>query len=152
MLLQGHYQNAYVTRDIERSLVELRAVNELQNVVQFEMPLELKTPAASGQALMKIALAWIGNLQVELIEPVSGLVDIYRDALPASGMRFHHIGMRSLDWDATLAHIHQLGLPIVLQGEMPGVRFMYADARQTLGHYLEYVSMPDEAWKATGGR
>lgn len=152
MLLQGHYQNAYVTPNIEQAIAGLRDLENVENILQFETPLELWTPQGTGTALMKIALAWIGNLQVELIEPVSGLVDIYRDALPASGVRFHHVGMRVKDWDATVAEIERLQLPVVLRGEMPGVKFMYADARQTLGHYLEYVLMPDQAWQATGGR
>lgn len=152
MLLQGHYQNAYVTANIEQAIAGLRKLEDVENILQFETPLELWTPQGTGTALMKIALAWVGNLQVEFIEPVSGLVDIYREALPASGVRFHHVGMRIKDFDALVAEIERQQLPIVLRGEMPGVKFLYADARKTLGHYLEYVQMPDEAWQALGGR
>jgi len=152
MLLKGHYQNAYVTADIEQALTDLRQLENVENVLQFEAPLELWTPHGAGLAVMKIALIWVGKLQYEFIEPVSGLVDIYRDAVPASGVRFHHIGMRVRDWDALLAEIERQQLPIVLKGEMPGVKFLYVDARKTLGHYLEYVLMPDEAWQGLGGR
>jgi hypothetical protein len=150
-MLQGHYQNAYVTRDINAALVNLRTLHNFQNIFQFETPVELQTPAGNGTALLKMALAWVGRLQYELIEPVSGLVDIYRDGLPASGMRLHHIAMRTKDWDATLAEIHRQKLSIVLQGEVPGARFLYVDARKTLGHYLEYASMTEELWTALGG-
>jgi len=31
------------------------------------------------------------------------------------------------------------------------LKFLYLDARETLGHYLEYVWMTDEMWARTGG-
>ena len=153
MLLENHYQNAYVTPDIERALDIFRTRYGVADPRHFTAETEVWTPQGKGVAVNKIAFIWIGKLQYELIEPVSGPVQMYRDALPAQGLRFHHICMRSFDWDATLAAIARQGLPIVYRGDSSsGLKFVYADARDTLGHYLEFTAMPDAVWAAMGGR
>jgi hypothetical protein len=154
MLLQGHYQNAYVTRDIEEALAIFRERYGVQDARYFTAETEVTTPAGTAIAVNKIAFIWIGDLQYELIEPVSGPVDLYREAVPAQGgLRFHHICMRTQDWEGTLAEVERQGLPIVYRGNSSsGLKFIYADARDTLGHYLEFVWAPPEVWKALGGR
>lgn len=153
MLLANHYQNAYVTRDIEKALDIFRERYGVPDARYFQAEVEVTTPEGKGLAINKVAFIWIGNLQYELIEPVSGPVDIYRDALPEQGMRFHHICMRSHDWDATLAEVERQKMPIVYRGDTSsGLKFIYADARDTLGHYLEFTSVPPAVWTAMGGR
>jgi hypothetical protein len=153
MLLENHYQNAYVTRDIEKAVAFFRERYGVPDAKYFEAATEVWTPNGTGVAVNKIAFIWIGKLQYELIQPVSGPVQMYSDELPDHGIRFHHICMRSFDWDATLAEIERQKLPIVYRGDTSsGLRFVYADARATLGHYLEFTSMPPAIWTAMGGR
>lgn len=153
MLLENHYQNAYVTRDIEKALDIFRTRYGVADPRYFQAEVEVTTPNGKGLAVNKVAFIWIGDVQYELIEPVSGPVDIYRNELPDEGLRFHHICMRSFDWEATLAEVERQKLPIVYRGDTSsGLRFIYADARDTLGHYLEFVSVPDAVWTAMGGR
>ena len=67
----------------------------------------------------KLAFIWVGDLQYELIQPISGAVDVYRDALPADdGLQFHHICMRVGDWDEFRPRGRQPALPVVLEGGM----------------------------------
>lgn len=153
MLLENHYQNAYVTRDIEQALATFRSRYGVADARYFQAEVEVTTPTGTGIAVNKVAFIWIGKLQYELIEPVSGPVDLYRDALPEQGMRFHHICMRSFNWDATLAEVERQKLPVVYRGNTSsGLKFIYADARDTLGHYLEFTSVPPAVWTAMGGR
>lgn len=153
MLLKGQFQNAYVTPDLERATGLLRDRYGIGEFGQYDLELDVTTPAGSGKAALKVALAWVGDIQYELIEPVSGLVDMYRDALPENGLlRFHHICMRSQDWDATRRELDARKLPIVCEGATAGTKFLYADARDSLGHYLEYVWMAPEAWAAMSER
>ena len=60
--------------------------------------------------------------------------------------------MRVLDWDAFKAEAEREGWPIVCEGAVPGVNFAYIDARDKVGHYVEYLWMNDEMWAATGGK
>jgi hypothetical protein len=151
-MLEGeHYQNGYVTRDIEKALVPFRALTD--RILSFEVPVEVTTPKGRGVALSKIAFIWINNLQYELIQPVSGLVDIYADALPADdGVRFHHICMRVSDWNEFRERVRQQGHSVVLEGGSDSLKFLYIDGRELVGHYLEYVWMLPQYWTAIGGR
>lgn len=153
--LAGHFQNAYVTRDLDASLAMLAARYGLRDVMRVQPELAVTTPRGPGTMRLDVALLWVGGYQIEVIEPVSGDIDAYRDLLPAAAdgsLRFHHIGMRVDDFDAVRAEIARSGRVVAFEGAQPGIQFAYVDARDTLGHFLEYVSLSPDAWKAMGGR
>ncbi len=153
-MLEGrHYQNAFITRDIEKAIEAFRTRAGVENVMRYEGPVEITTPKGRGAAVNKLAFIWVDNLQYELIQPVSGLVDVYTDELPADdSMRFHHICMRVDDWDTFRAKVERQRYPVVLEGGGDALKFLYLDARDFLGHYLEYVWMTPERWAGMGGR
>ena len=153
MFLNAHYQNAYVTRDRDQAIALFRSEHNFDNFMRFEPTIEVRTPAGRGTAKTKMALGWIGNVQYEIIEPVSGLVDIYREGLPEGQlMRFHHVCMRVDDWAPFRARLDSEGRSIVLEGGTEGhLQFVYVDARATVGHYLEYCWMTPQRWAAMGG-
>jgi hypothetical protein len=153
-MLEGrHYQNAYITRDIDKAVASFRSRADVADARVFEAAVEVQTPVGRGMAVSKLCFIWINNLQYELIQPVSGLVDIYRDALPADdSLKFHHICMRVDNWQEFRARVPQQRLPVVLEGGSEHLRFLYLDAREFIGHYLEYVWMTSERWAQLGGR
>ena len=98
------------------------------------------TPTGEGEMVVKTAVAQVGRLTLEVMEPVSGLVDIYREfVVPGQPLRLHHLAMYAQDLDAVRAESERLGRPVVMAAEFKGGRLIYVDARATLGHYLEYV-------------
>jgi hypothetical protein len=148
-----HYQNAYITRDIGKAIEGFRARSGVEMVMTFEGPVQVSTPKGRGTAVSKLAFIWINNLQYELIQPVSGLVDIYTDQLPDDdSLKFHHICMRVPEWDNFRARIDQKGCRVVLEGGGDMLKYLYIDAREFVGHYLEYVWMTPERWTALGGK
>jgi hypothetical protein len=153
-MLEGrHYQNAYVTRDIDKAVESFRARAGVSEARVFEASVEVQTPAGRGLAVSKLSFIWINNLQYELIQPVSGLVGIYRDALPADdALKFHHICMRVDNWQEFRARVGHQPFPVVLEGGSEHLRFLYLDTRDFIGHYLEYVWMTPERWSQLGGR
>ena len=153
-MLEGrHFQNGYITRNIEKGIEQFRSRAGADRIMSFEMPVEVTTPTGKGIALSKIAFIWIDNLQYELIQPISGLVDVYRDELPADdGIKFHHICMRVPDWSDFRSRVAEKGYPVMLEGGGDALKFLYIDARDMVGHYLEYVWMTPERWKQVGGR
>ena len=56
-------------------------------MLTYEGTTPIRTPAGDTTQTNKLAFIWIGDLQYELIQPISGSVDIYRDALPAGDGR-----------------------------------------------------------------
>ncbi len=154
MFLQGHYQNAYVTHDLQRAMDMVSERYGLSEFIKFDMELPVRTPEGERTLAVKVACVWAGSLQIELIEPVSGAVEPYLPFLPADKTdatpRFHHISLRRDDYDAMQAEIAQLGLPFVCEGGIPDLLYTYLDARSTLGHYVEYVWASEAGWKMIG--
>jgi hypothetical protein len=154
MFLKGHYQNAYVTHDLDRAMAGISERYGAKDWIVFEPDMILKTPEGEKASSVRAALAWVGGLQIELIEPVSGHLDHYLPFLPADrtdpSPRFHHMAVRRDDQAAMRAEIDRLGLPLAFEGEVPGLVFIYLDARPSLGHFLEYVWASPEGWEMIG--
>jgi hypothetical protein len=152
-MLEGHhFQNAYVTRDIDKwvSIFEKRA--RVDRVLRYEGTMPVTTPDGPATQTNKLAFIWVGDLQYELIQPVGGAVDLYEAGLPdGDGLAFHHVCMRVADWEEFRPRVRRQPFPVVLEGERDGLRFLYLDAREFLGHYLEYTWMTDERWTQMGG-
>ena len=149
MFMQGHYQNAYVTHDLDKAMELLTRRYGVKHYIVFEPDMILKTPEGDKESSVRAALAWTGGLQIELIQPTKGWYPHYLPYLPADKSdpvpRFHHIAVRRDDLDAMRKEIGRSGMPLAFGGESAGMVFAYLDARGSLGHYIELV------WKAPGG-
>lgn len=154
MFVKGHYQNAYVTHDLDRAMELVGNRLGIENYIVFEPDMVLETPGGTREASVRAALGWASGLQFELIQPVSGFVDHYVPYLPDDRTdptpRFHHIAVRRDDLDAMRGEIDALGWPLAFEGAVPGLTFIYLDARETLGHYFEYVWATPEGWEGQG--
>lgn len=154
MSLRAHYQNAYVTRDLDKAIQALSEVHGVQGFWPIEADFSLKTPDGEKSARMRVALGWVDKLQIELIQPISGFTDIYSAYLPEdeadATLRLHHVAVRREDLDAMRTEIAQLDAPVVFEGEGPGIQYALVDARKSLGHYLEYVWATPEGWAMVG--
>lgn len=152
-MLEGHhFQNAYVTRDVDKWVDTFKKRAAVDRVMTYEGSTPVKLREGAGIQTNKLAFVWVGDLQYELIQPVSGDVGIYKDALPADdGLQFHHVCMRIPEWESFRARVDQQPYPVVLEGGNEKLRFLYLDARAFLGHYIEYTWMTDERWTQMGG-
>lgn len=140
-----HSQNAYVTTDINAAMAIWR---DQFGVASFHV----FTNDGPGlecvpQYRMKIALANVGGLEIELIEPFHGQAPLHAATLPIDGsfaMAFHHIALRIdgelADFEAHMASLDPGLHPVVWSGALGNVmRYAYTDERGTLGHYVEHV-------------
>lgn len=140
-------QIAWVTPDLERSLEQFRTIYRVPEFWVFDAEFPADVFGTRGDMKLRIALANVDAMQLELIQPVGGGVDhIYRDVLPADGSHAnvpHHVcikvGGTADDWDA---YVRTLGgeRPIAYVGHLDGeTQFCYTDERATLGMYVEHV-------------
>jgi len=154
MFLKGHYQNAYVTHDLGRAMELISERYGVTDYIQFDPEMALLTPEGEKVQKVKVAATWVGWLQIELIEPVSGFVDPFLPFLPQDKSdavpRLHHISLRRESLEEIRAESEQLRLPFVCEGGIPDLIFRYLDARSTLGHYLEYVWASPAGWEMVG--
>lgn len=153
-LLSGTFhQIAYVTSDFEQALALLRARHGIGRFLELR---DTRYPAdrAGGEAHCHIALGRTGGLEIELIEPLSGLVDLYRAPLARDGLlHFHHVAQRFdtlADLEATRRAARAEGFPMPIEGESNGMTYFYVDARDTLGHYVEYIYGTPDYWATIG--
>jgi hypothetical protein len=145
-----HSQIAYVTNDLDAAMAVFRdaydtpAFFEMSNIQPGEDP--------AGREVLKIALAVVGGVEIELIEPVGDTAPLFKDVLPDGdglAIRFHHVATRIdgalANWDAHIASLDLNKHPVVFEGAMGDMlRYIYTDERATLGHYVEHVWMsPD---------
>lgn len=143
-----------MSRNIEKAIEAFKTRSGVTSVTSLEVTQEVITPKGRGSATNKLAFIWIDNLQYELIQPISGLVDVYTDALPDNdSMKFHHICTRVDDWNDFRARVDKAGYPVVLEGGSgDALKYLYLDARDYVGHYIEYVWMTDERWTSMAKR
>jgi hypothetical protein len=112
----------------------------VRSAVKFEASTEVLTAAGRKPHVVKLAFIWIGDFQYELIQPVSDAAPMFSPWLPAGDEpRFHHTCARVSDWDGFRERIGQTPYPVVIEGAGDGLKFLFLDARELLGHYMEYT-------------
>jgi hypothetical protein len=143
----GLFQVCYVTRDLDRGVEQLTA---LHGVERFRIKRDVQALPGMPAMVVHQAHVFLGDLQVELIQPAGGADAVYRDFCPADGsIRHHHFGLWMDDraeYDALRGLCAARGVPIAFEIEVPGLGgAIYADLRRSLGHYMEYVHLAPQA-------
>ena len=87
----------------------------------------------------RLALAQVGHLQWELIEPLDDRSD-YARFLAAHGEGVHHVGVAVPSYDDAVASVEAKGRKVVLGGEYNGVKFAYLPTGEDLGVITEIFS------------
>lgn len=140
-----HHQLAYVTNDLDRAIALFKADYGAPGFFVFS---NAGTGAPDGPQL-KIALAQVGGVEIELIEPIGDTAPLFADSLArgsALEIRFHHTAIRIdgpiASWERHVASIDRVKHPVVFEGALGDqLRFLYTDERQRIGHYVEHVWM-----------
>ncbi len=94
---------------------------------------------------MRIALAWIGSLRIELIEPIGG-DSVYAEFVREHGYGIHHFGVLVDDMAAALAQADAAGLEMTMDGAGFGRdgdgHYAYLDTEGDLGAIIELIARP----------
>lgn len=146
---RGHYQNGYVTHDVDTAMEIFTERFGLEGLRAVDIDATVSTPAGVQRMGIRIANGWMGGVNYELMQPVSGYIDPLVSMLPEDRSdpvpRFHHFALRRDDLDEMRGEIAGSGLPVAFAGQPAGMVFAYLDARESLGHFIELV------WKEPGG-
>jgi len=95
---------------------------------------------------MRLALADIGGVQWELIEPKDDK-SIYASFLKEHGEGLHHVAFGVEDYDKTMDFYRERGHNILQGGTWEGLTYTYLDSRKDLGVIAEiYKLVPDFKW------
>jgi len=151
MLDQTPVQIAWVTRDLDATEVTLTALMGARKWIR--MPGVHFTPdtctyrGAPADFVADISLSYAGDMQLELIAPVSG-VSAYTEFLDTAGPGLHHICLEAPDdaaFERALADAQHCGVLAVQHGVMPGgMRFAYLSAPDAGVPFIEIACIPSE--------
>jgi hypothetical protein len=148
----GIFQFAYVCQDVKLAAADFKSRFGTGDF-DFKLGLTVDDVIAGGTPAsgwtIDVAVVNMADTNIELIKPVAGAVDLYRDVIrPGHLATFHHVGVEVADLDQVREDVAAAGLEFALYGRMPGFcRFAYLDMREELGHFVEYVEL-DELGKA----
>jgi len=138
-MLEGRlYQLGYICDDLEEGIAQFRGrgMTHEPRIMEVEQPVD--TPNGEFVNHIRLCFIWIGDMQYELIQPLTDPLGVYANA-PSNGgpIRFHQVCFRVKDWLDFRARVDMGG---------DNLQFLYLDGRGRFGHYLEYTWMTDEAW------
>jgi hypothetical protein len=132
---------AYVTGDLRSGMRRLAGMFGIEEFMVYPTG---AVGVPGGQAMLDVAIADANGAAVEVIQPVGGMDDVYRRALPAdpTDIAFHHVASRIADqaeWDMVMEAIDRHGLDVLVRGDDDGFSYVYIDTRKQLGHLLEFI-------------
>jgi catechol 2,3-dioxygenase-like lactoylglutathione lyase family enzyme len=135
-------QVGIVVRDIEataRAWADILAVPmpEIELTDAFDRA-HTEYQGQTSTARAKLAFLPLGQVDVELIEPIGG-PSTWKEHLDTHGEGLHHIAFRLKGMSERLAYLDSKGLSPVQRGEYTGGRYAYVDARSSLGLILELL-------------
>lgn len=111
----------------------------------FKAP-ELTEPMIHGKPQpysMRIAVAYIGEVQWELIQPLTG-PSIYQEFLDERGEGVHHVALGVDHYDDTIAAMKKEDVDVLMSGCWNGVEYGYLDSEKNLGVIVELFKYPAE--------
>lgn len=144
----NYYQFGYVTTDLDRAIDE---IGRMHQIGSFMILNDCAFEIGNGkEAVAHFALAFKGDTQFELIQPIGGDVGAYLELLPEEdgyALRFHHLGRHFESRAECDAHIENARTRWAIPMESPNGEgyFAYADARADFGHFLEFFSFPADS-------
>lgn len=144
------FQMSYITRDLEAAMAHCKAEMGITHFDTTDAEVEVLSFGELRPLKIRAAFANIGRNQFELIQPVSGAIEIYTDEVDLSKhiINFHHVAIAVrggiAEWRALLAEVRASGdqFAFLCPAEVSDddkVAFAYVDTRARIGHYTEYL-------------
>lgn len=136
-------QVGFVVRDIEKSIDGYMQVFGLTERPEVQITdtvdkSNMKYRGASSEARAKLAFIPMGQVTLELIEPIGG-PSTWKEFLDAHGEGVHHIAFQVKDTGKVVELLQGQGIPMVQQGDYTGGMYTYLESAPKLGVILELL-------------
>lgn len=145
--VQGLFQVGIVVRDLDKSIRLYQELLGIGDWADMDIPSEIFTSLTYNgkpvkNACFRTAMADVGSIQIELIQPVKGDLP-YFDFLRGHGEGLHHLGhIHVPDIEVAVCELEALGFPCTFAGSTESTKFAYVDMTQALGVIVELVEVP----------
>jgi hypothetical protein len=158
-LFRNFMQLGYVTDDVDAAANYLQSkFGTVECVRHYRSSLGGGVPPAFGGKLsgsfvvvdgkpaqewmIDVALVNAGPTNLEIIRPVDGAVDLYRNVIrPGVPATLHHVGFHIDDFDEASKIVAASGKTWKQYGASGDVRFGYLDMTVELGHFVEVMEL-----------
>ena len=147
-------QNGYLVEDIDAAAehwTRAIGVGPFFKITGLKFK-ELYLRGAPAKIDMEVALAYWGDMQIELLKQNCDNETVYSDFRRQKTSGLHHVGVETQDLDGAVAELAALGCPPIWHGEAEnGTRFAYVASDHHPGAMLELISLSPpikEAFKA----
>jgi methylmalonyl-CoA/ethylmalonyl-CoA epimerase len=144
VLAPAFCQVAWVVRDIaaaERFFVETIGISRFLHMDNLSAKdTEGTYLGKPGNWVCHLYIAYAGDTQVELIQPVSG-ASMFQESLDQHGDAVQHVAywLDDSDYDAAAAHLNSSGYPEIQSFKLPVARVGYFDTRRAIGVVTEII-------------
>jgi methylmalonyl-CoA/ethylmalonyl-CoA epimerase len=93
------------------------------------------------------AFVQLGNVEVELIQPLAGERNAYKEFLDQDGGGIHHVLFEVPDIEVALQQMAEAGVTVLQSGTgiRPGTRWALLDTREKVGFYIELRHRPGDS-------
>ncbi len=133
----------YVVPNLDRALAYFNDRLGAPRFMAFrEVPVENATFRGSPAAIShSMAFGYVGDMQIEVIEPLSGHSTYaeFLNRVPAGGV--HHLADRVDDYDRAVSALEMRGYTLVQSGTFGRTRFGYFEAGDDIGTVTEIVHL-----------
>ena len=142
---QTPVQIAWVTRNLDTTEAALTTLLGAKKWIRMAGvhfgPDACTYRGAAADFVADISLSYAGEMQLELIAPVSG-ESIYTEFLDSAGPGLHHVCIETDDLQRALT---ERGADVVQRGVMPGgMEFAYVSAEAAGVPFIEIAVIPPE--------
>lgn len=108
------------------------------DAAEFGNPVYRGKPSITPNAAA--AMAYAGDMQIELISPLDDIPSYWTDRTPRGRTALHHVAVNSADYDADLAFFTGGGAEVAFSGLMMGYPVCWIDTCDTLGFMMELMT------------
>lgn len=136
------YKIGYVVADRDEAVRALEGAYGFEPLVRAEVHFEAILPDGERvETHLACALTTGREHLIEVMQPVSGAVDLWADVLAGPGpmMRFHNIGLLTDDLAGTKTAAAEHGLALELSAESEGSWAFAYHRVPLLGHLVEHI-------------
>jgi hypothetical protein len=149
--LKRAVQIGIVVHDLKRSTELLNSIFGLGPFHFIEWPNrpEAKYWFHGQQESIKIRQAFVqaGSLELELIQPLEGTRNAYREFLDTKGEGIHHVLFETVDMDRAVDEFARKGVEVLQSGTgiRPGTRWVLLDTQDLVGFFIELRHRPGDS-------
>lgn len=149
--LKRAVQIGIVVRDLKRSTELLNSIFGLGPFHFIEWPNrpDAKYWFHGQQESIRIRQAFVqaGSLELELIQPLEGTRNAYREFLDTKGEGIHHVLFETADMDRAVDEFARKGVKVLQSGTgiRPGTRWVLLDTQDLVGFLIELRHRPGDS-------